>query len=67
MRLLPRYRGLRVRPYMRYMKAILVFLIAMLGLIPIALYAYVLKDKLMEVDILSISIVSSLVVVWLAI
>lgn len=66
MRLLPRYRGLRMRPYMRYMKAILVFLIAMLGLIPIALYAYVLKDKLMEVDVFSISIVSSLVVVWLA-
>lgn len=66
MRLLPRYRGLRMRPYMRYMKAILVFLIAMLGLIPIALYVYVLKDKLMEVDVFSISIVSSLVVVWLA-
>lgn len=65
MRFIPRYRGLRMRPYMRYMKAILVFIIAFMGYIPIVLYAYLIKDKLMELEVFSSSFILSLIVIWL--
>lgn len=66
MGLIPRRRGLRMRPYMLHMKAILVFVVAFLGLIPISLYTYWIKDKLMEVELFSISLVLSLAVIWIA-
>ncbi|OBZ00642.1 cell division protein FtsK [Streptococcus dysgalactiae subsp. equisimilis] len=65
MKLIPRYRGVKVRPYMRFAREILFGLIGLIGVIPIALYAFVIKDKLLQVEVVSISIVVGSIVFWL--
>lgn len=60
-RMIPKIRGIRIRPYMRYMKQILWGLLFFLCLIPIASYAYINQDKLIIGDYWTIGIVGFLV------
>nr|WP_156806329.1 FtsK/SpoIIIE domain-containing protein [Streptococcus sp. S784/96/1] len=68
-RLLPQNRGLRIRPYMRFLKEILFCILLFLFLLPIGYYAYTIQDKLRIVDRQSIYILvgmlsSSLLLSW---
>ena len=67
MRLIPRYRGVKLRPFMRYARQILFGILLLIGYVPIGYYAYTIKEKLMEMDVMSISIIISLAILWLLI
>ncbi|RRD31492.1 cell division protein FtsK [Streptococcus minor] len=64
MSLRPRFRGIRVRPFMRFARQILFCILLLIGYIPIGFYGYTNKSKLIEIDIPSISILVILVVFW---
>ncbi|HEP4560242.1 TPA: cell division protein FtsK, partial [Streptococcus pyogenes] len=69
MRLLPEYRGIKVKPYMRYMSYYLFSFLFILFLIPVGVYSYYHLDLLKMMDkmtmiILGISLFLSLFVSW---
>ena len=51
MRLLPEYRGTRVRPYMRKLNMILAFVFSFVLLLPAIAFGYVNIDALKAVDV----------------
>lgn len=60
MRLLPQNRGIRVRPYMRKMNAILAISIILILLLPVAFYGYINFEALKAVDIKTVIILAVL-------
>lgn len=60
MRLLPEYRGTRVRPYMRKLNMILAFVFSFVLLLPAIAFGYVNVDALKAVDVKTIVILAVL-------
>lgn len=60
MRLLPEYRGRRVRPYMRKLNMILAFVFSVVLLLPALAFAYVNVENLKVVDVKTIVILAVL-------
>ncbi|HGA2004536.1 TPA: cell division protein FtsK, partial [Streptococcus agalactiae] len=56
-RLIPQYRGIKVKPYMRYMSYYLFSFLFVLMVIPIGFYSYVNLDLLKMMDKMTMIVV----------
>lgn len=59
MRLIPKSRGVKLRPYMRYMKEILFGILLFFFCVPLAFYTWTIWERILAVDVISIVIVVS--------
>lgn len=57
-RLLPQYRGIRIRPYMRYLSIYLFLILLFICLIPIGYFSYVNKYLVMMMDKVTVIIIA---------
>lgn len=60
-RLFPQNRGMRIRPYMRYLKRILFGVLVLTGLVPLIVFSWYEYDKLLSLDYLLIGLLVSLI------
>lgn len=61
-RILPEYRGIKVKPYMRYMSYYLFSFLLVLCLIPIIFYVYFNQDLLRMMDTMTLIIIGSSII-----
>lgn len=61
-RILPEYRGVKVKPYMRYMSYYLFSSLLILCVIPIIFYVYLNQDLLRMMDVMTLIIIGSSII-----